>query len=153
MNTELVCFGARDNKYGAFNVTKGGRIRRMKLVRKSGSIKCNPYQSASYWGCTNPAHYGNDGLITVITNANNEAVLPSVEDMQGAINDCDDKKFVYSLDGTSHSSPELVFRDLPNYLPVSRNQELQIWYGQDWVDCSEADNSGQTCVNVYAWYA
>ena len=58
-----------------------------------------------------------------------------------------------SPDGTSHTSPELVFRDLPNQLTVSRNQELQIWYGQDWIDCSEDNNSGTTYVDVYAWYA
>ena len=153
MNVEPVCFEARDNKYGAFNVPKGGRIKTMKLIHKSGSIRCNPEYNASYWSCSHPSFYHSDDLLTIITNANNEAVLPPVEDMRGAINICDDKKFVYSLNGTSPTSPELVFRDLPNYLVVSRNQELRIWHGQDWVDCTEYDNSGQTCVDVYAWYA
>ena len=63
------------------------------------------------------------------------------------------KKHFYSLYGTTHTSPELIFPDPPNKLPVSRNQELQIWYGQDWRDRGEGDNSGATCVDVYAWYA
>jgi len=63
------------------------------------------------------------------------------------------KKHFYSLYGTTHTSPELIFPDPPNKLPVSRNQELQIWYGQDWRDRGEGDNSGGTCVDVYAWYA
>ena len=124
----------------------------MKLIHKSGSIKCNPVDSASYWGCTSTPSYGNNGLMTIITNANKESVLPPAGDLT-VRSACGNKKHSYSLDGTSHTSPELVFRDLPNQLSVSRNQELQIWYGQDWIDCSESGNSGETCVDVYAWYA
>ena len=90
--------------------------------------------------------------MTIITNANKESVLPPAGDLK-AHRGCDNKKHFYRLDGTSHTSPELVFRDLPNQLSVSRNQELQIWYGQDWIDCSESGNNGTTCVDVYAWYA
>ncbi|KAL9958366.1 hypothetical protein ACROYT_G035372 [Oculina patagonica] len=151
INTEPVCFGARDAKYGAFNITKSGRIKTMKLVHKSGSIKCSPDYSASYWGCRNSGAYGNNGLLTIITNANKESVLPPAGDLK-AHNYCDEKKHFYSFDGTHHTSPELVFRDLPNLLSVSRNQEFQIWYGQDWADCWESSNSGTTCVDVYAWF-
>ena len=96
--------------------------------------------------------YGNDGLMTIVTNANKECLLPPVEDLKGASR-CQNKKYFYNLYGTSHKSPELVFRDLFNPLSVSRNQELQIWYGQDWMGCFEDNNSGKTCVDVYAWYA
>ncbi len=123
----------------------------MKLVHKSGSIKCSPDYSASYWGCRNSGAYGNNGLLTIITNANKESVLPPAGDLK-AHNYCDEKKHFYSFDGTHHTSPELVFRDLPNLLSVSRNQEFQIWYGQDWADCWESSNSGTTCVDVYAWF-
>ncbi|KAL9958365.1 hypothetical protein ACROYT_G035371 [Oculina patagonica] len=121
----------------------------MKLIYKSGSIKCNPKYSASYWGCRNTASYGNNGLLTIITNAKKEAVLPPAGDLQTG---CGNKRHYYSLNGTSHTSPELVFRDLSNSLSVSRKEELQIWYGQDWIDCSDDNNSGKTCVDVYAWY-
>ncbi len=151
INTEPVCFGARDGQYGAFNITKSGRLKTMKLIHKSGSIKCNPNEDASYWGCRYAGSYGNNGLLTIITNANKEAVLPPAEELKVATG-CNKKHF-YRLHGTHHTSPELVFRDLANQLSVSRNQELQIWYGQDWVDCSDHDNSGTTCVDVYAWYA
>ena len=62
------------------------------------------------------------------------------------------KKNFYSLPGYHHNSTELVFRNLVNPLSVSSNQEMQIWYGQDWMDRGEEDNSGKTCVDVYAWY-
>ena len=90
--------------------------------------------------------------MTIITNANKESVLPPAGDLKRE-SFCDNKKHFYNLDGISHTSPELVFRDLPNQLSVSRNQELQIWYGQDWIDCSESENNGTTCVDVYMWYA
>jgi len=122
----------------------------MKLVRKSGSIKCNSKVKASYWGCRNELVYGKNGFLTIITNAKREAILPPAGDLKAG---CNHEKDFYSLNGTNHTSPELVFPDLPNKLPVSRNQELQIWYGQDWKDCAEGDNRGATCVDVYAWYA
>ena len=126
----------------------------MKLVYKSGSIKCNPDNPASYWGCTNKPLYGNNALMTVITNAKKEAILPPAGDLKAHYKaDCNIKKHFYSLKGTTHTSPELVFGDLTNKVSVSRNQELQIWYGQDWGDCSEYNNSGTTCVDVYVWYA
>ncbi len=158
INTERVCFGARDDQYGAFNITKSGRLKAMKLIHKSGSIKCNPVDSASYWGCKNSAKYGNNGLLTIITNTNKEPVLPAAGDLSKDLRPvsddvCHEIKHFYILEGTNHTSPELVFRDLSNQPTVSRNQELQIWYGQDWIDCSEGGNSGTTCVDVYAWYA
>ncbi|XP_078344708.1 uncharacterized protein LOC144630244 isoform X2 [Oculina patagonica] len=153
INTKPVCFGARDDNYGAFNITKSGRIKTMKLIHKSGSIKCNPVDRASYWGCRYSGSYGKNGLLTIITNANKEAVLPPAGDLKADVGAVCYKKHFYRLDGTHHTSPELVFRHLSNQLTVSRNQELQIWYGQDWIDCSEDGNSGTTCVDVYAWYA
>jgi len=151
INTERVCFGARDNQYGAFNMTKSGLLKTMKLVHKSGSIKCNPNYPASYWGCTN-AGYGTNGLMTIITNAEGKVILPSAGELMKAKNGRDEKYF-YTINGTHHTSPDLAYHDLPNPLSVSCDQEFQIWYGQDWVDWSEYNNNGTTCVDVYAWYA
>ena len=126
----------------------------MKLVRKSGSIDCNQNDPASYWGCRYETSYGNNGLLTIITNAKKEAILPPAGNLKAHSRpECNNKIHFYSLNGTNHTSPELVFGDLTNKVSVSRNQELQIWYGQDWIDCSETGNNGTTCVDVYAWYA
>ena len=152
INTEPVCFGARDNKYGAFNITKTGPLKTIKLVRKSGSIKCNPSYPASYWGCTNVPFYGKNVLMTIITNAKKEAILPPAGKLKRN-GGCNNANYFYSLNGITHTSPELVFGNLTNKVSLSRNQELQIWYGQDWMDCSESDNNGTTCVDVYVWYA
>ena len=152
INTEPVCFGARNNKPGVFNITKGGLVKTMKFIHISGSIRCNPIHNASYWGCTNQI-YGN-ALLKIITNANKESVLSSdLEAFKPRKHTCGTKKHFYSRDGTNPTPQELVFYDLPNQLSVSCNQELQIWYGHDWMDCAEVDNAGVTCVDVYALYS
>ena len=87
--------------------------------------------------------------MTIMTNSKGEALLPPIETMEGR--SCS-KKHYYDLEETGHKSPVLVYRNLSSVLPLARGEELQIWYGQDWVDCSEETNSGVTCVDVYAWY-
>ena len=149
INMQPVCFGARDNQYGALLITKSGHLKTMKLAHKSGSLKCNQDDAASYWGCTHVAGYGSNALMTIITNADGEAVLPPAGDLKAS--DVNINHF-YSLDGTTHTSSELVFPDLANKVSVSRGQELQIWYEQDWIDYTEDNNSGTTCVDVYARY-
>ena len=150
MNTDPVCFGARNDTYGAFSITKTGRVKTMKLVHKSGSVRCNTVTADSYWGCTWSGY--NNKLMTIITNVNKEALFPPVVDLEGFSSTCTSKHF-YRLDGTDHKSPELFFCNLSSPLSLSRNQELQVWYGQDWIDCSEDNNNnGTTCIDVYVWY-
>ena len=88
--------------------------------------------------------------MTIITtgnakNAKNEAILPAAGNLKSHAG-CNNKKHVYTLNGTTHTSPELVFGDLTNKVSVPRNQEMKIWYGQDWVDCYESENNGATCM-------
>ena len=149
LNTDPVCYGARDNKYGAFNITKTGRVRTMKLVHKSGSILCNTRYGDSFWGCINPVAYSTKQFMTIMANSKGEALLPPIKTLEGRT--CG-KKHYYGLEETGHKSTVLVYRNLSSLLPLARGQELQIWYGQDWIDCSEDNNSGATCVDVYAWY-
>ena len=91
--------------------------------------------------------------MTIITNTQRKAFLPPAGDLKGRnVVGCENKKHFYHLDGITHTSSELHFSHLPNPLSVSRNEELQIWYGQDWIDCSEHNNDGATCVDVYVTY-
>ena len=87
--------------------------------------------------------------MTIITDGNKKAILPPAGDLKGHSGI---KENFYSLPGYHHNSTKLVFHNLFNPLSVSSNQEMQIWYGQDWIDRGEEDNSGKTCVDVYAWY-
>ena len=91
--------------------------------------------------------------MTIITDTSKKPVLPPAENLTAlSSGGFDNKIHFYSLPGYHHSSTELVFRNLVNPLSVLSNQEMQIWYGQDWIDRGEENNSGTTCVDVYAWY-
>ena len=59
----------------------------------------------------------------------------------------------YQIAGSGINSPELVFNNLSTPISGSAGQEFQIWYGQDLTDCTENNNAGHTCADVYAWYA
>ena len=89
--------------------------------------------------------------MTIITDVDKKPVLPPAKDLKD-FRGPEEKAHFYSLPGYHHKSTELVFRTLVNPLSVSNNQEMQIWYGPDMVDRYEEDNSGKTCVDVYAFY-
>ncbi|XP_029210092.2 uncharacterized protein LOC114973889 [Acropora millepora] len=147
VNSEPVCFGARGNSYGVFKITKTGRVKTMKLVHRSGYLSCCPSCSNSFWGCGSSL-YSKDGLMTLITDTNRNILLPSKDYL--IISHSVYAKHSYQFPGTHHKSPELVFRD--PLLTLSRNQELWIWYGQDYAGYSESNNVGKTCTDVYALY-
>ena len=148
INADPVCFGGKNDAYGAFYITKTGHVNTMKLVHKNGSIRCNPTYGDSYWTCTHSKYLNK--LMTMITNARKEVILPPTKDLE-QFPRCQNSSF-YSLGGIGVKSPQLVFRNLSVPLFLSRGQELQIWYGEDLVNCWEEDNTGTTCVDVYAWY-
>ncbi|XP_044184097.1 uncharacterized protein LOC114952462 [Acropora millepora] len=150
VNNNPVCFGARDGRYGAFNVTKTGVVKSVKLVHKNGSIKCHPDYPSTFWSCSNINYYPNNTFMTIITNAKREALLPSVENLK--TRGCNGKEHFYILDGVYQGSLELILGNLSRPLSLLKDQQLQIWYGQDWVDCSEDNNSGTSCVDIFAWY-
>ena len=145
INTGPVCFGARGDSYGAFNIRESGVIYTFKLVHLSGSITCNPDYPPSYWGCDHPA-FGDTRLLTVITFKNRSALLLADYREKG----CGP---LYKIEGVGVNDNELRFNNLPTPISVSVGDEFQIWYGQDLKNCSEDNNSGQTCADVYAWYA
>ena len=144
VNTGPVCFGARDDSYGAFNIGESGVIRTFKLVHLNGSITCNPKYPPCYWGCDNPG-YGDRRLLTVLTFKNRSALL-----LADYRKNCGHS---YKIEGVGVNEIELRFNNLPSPISVSVGDEFQIWYGQDLYNCSEDNNSGQTCADVYARYA
>ena len=150
INNDPVCFGARDDRYGALNVTKTGLVKVIKLVHRNGSIKCHPNYPSTFWGCGNTVAYPNNTLMTIITNAKRKVLLPSLENMNPKV--CNGKKYFYVLEGVNRRSPKLILGSLSRPLKLLKDQQLQIWYGQDLVGCSEDNNSGTTCVDIVAWY-
>ena len=145
INDDPVCFKARDDSYGSFNIKESGLIYMFKLVHRSGALKCARQLSASYWGCTHWT-YRNMRLTTFITFPNKTTILPVIsEEISGPPR--------YKIDGIDSNAMQLVFNNLPSPMSVTTGQEFQIWFGEDLRNWHEYDNSGETCADVYAWYA
>ena len=87
--------------------------------------------------------------MTIITNANREALLPAVEILNTPF--CM-REHYYVLEGVNQASPELILGNLSRSLSLLKGQQLQIWYGQDLANCVEGINSGTSCVDIFAWY-
>ncbi|XP_078374669.1 uncharacterized protein LOC144658185 isoform X1 [Oculina patagonica] len=150
VNTDLVCFGAEGNRHGTLVIGEHGSIYTFKLVHKTGSLTCGEDSAPkSHWGCVHP-FFGDKQLLTVITYPNKTA-LPIAEYTRDNRN-CGAFYYSYNIDGMDPNSPELVFNNLSPPLSVSIGQMFHIWYGEDLLDCTEFDNSGETCADVYAWY-
>ena len=138
LNTVPVCFGARDNKFGSFEVEIGGAVNSMKLVHESGDVTCALIGGPSKFGCTKSS----SELYTFITTANDDVLLPEIHGSPSK----------YTLQGYHPDSPEIVFTNISTPLLLSSGQQLRIWYGEDLRDESEWDNGGSSCVDVYAKY-
>jgi len=147
INLRPVCFGAKDNQYGSFNVPYGGQIAAVKLVHLSGYATCDNrnFSHWSFWGCgSHPSSkYYVDVTITTSTNTIISPPSPILKDQRA--------RLWFELPGYNSFSPEII---LPRFSPysVSSGQELRLWYGEDLVDFTENDNAGWICCNVYALY-
>ena len=149
INTNPVCFGAKADSYGTLNIAKSGVIYSFKLVHLRGSLSCTPSQPSSYWGCDHPG-LGEKRLLTVISFQNRSALLLA-DYRRSQEKPC--LYYSYKIEGVGINETELRFNKLPSPISVSVGQEFQVWYGEDLKNCGEDDNSGQTCADVYAWYA
>lgn len=151
VNNAAICFGGVENTQRNFSMRESGLIFTFKLVyRSDDGIKCNPGVSSAYWGCTSPL-VGEKKLFTVITFPNKTA-LP-IADYAKDTSSCNFKYHSYQLNGTDVNSTELVFKTMFSPLPVSIGQVFQIWYAEVLDNCYWSNNSGETCADVYAWYA
>jgi len=148
VNHHPVCFGARDNRYGSFNVPYGGKIAAVKLIHLSGYVMCQTgfISYWSFWGCgNNPAVKNHVSL--AITTSSNVLLMPP------------NPFFTYAggagkwseLPGYNSLSPEIILPRFSSY-SVSSGQELRLWYGEDLVGHTESDNGGWVCCNVYTLY-
>ncbi|KAL9975380.1 hypothetical protein ACROYT_G012536 [Oculina patagonica] len=132
-----VCFGARNDSYGNFTVQVTGKVITAKLVHVSGFVSNSRNRKGGNWGNT-----GNNKIRTVITNADDEVVLPSNYTPHEP----------YTLEGYTSTSPELVFPNVSEPGAPTRGIELRIWFVEDLADYSEHDNSGESCADVFLFY-
>ena len=145
-----MCFGAKHNVFGKFQLPSSGKLAAIKLVHLYGYVSClAPHPSHwSYWGC---AHHGGTTNYNnvVITDAHNHIILPPSQlIVTGSLAP---GKWYYNV-GYSSVSPELVLSVFSHPLHVSSGQEFRVWYGEDLVNFYDHDNDGKVCSDVYALY-
>ena len=129
-----MCFGAKNNTFGRFQVQFSGSINAVKLVHLDGKVSCG--EAWSKWGCIP----GRQRLRVFITDASNTTILPKPEGGS------------YKIPGYSSSSSEIIITDIPNPLYLSSGQDLRLWFGNDLFDNNEDDNNGKVCTNVFVRY-
>ena len=138
LNTDPVCFGAKDDRFGSFEIETGGSVNAVRLVHVSGSVSCNVNAGAdarARFGCRKGEY-----ILTVITTSNDVILLPKSGET------------LYTLPGYYADSREIAFTDISAPLLLSSGQELRIWYGEDLKNSGEGDNGGSSCIDVYAKY-
>ena len=113
MNTVPVCFGAKDDQFGSFEVKIGGSVNSMKLVHVSGEVTCSVSVEGSKFGCQKSF----PELYTFITTSNDDILLPEIDEIL----------FTYTLQGYHPDSTEIVFTNISTTLRLSSGQPLRIW--------------------------
>ena len=141
INTEVLCFGAKNDSYGKFSIHKAGKISAFKLAHRSGSVSCLPGAAkGTNWGCRHKSYIGQ--ICTHITDASNVVL---VNNLDSSAHGC------YQLPGFDHNSPEIEL-SLSSPIGVRAGQEFRIWYGEDLYNKDDSDNHGKSCVDVYGFY-
>ena len=134
-----MCFGAKDDQFGSFEVKIGGSVKSVKLVHVSGEVACSTFNllGGSKFGCKSSPE-----LYTFITTSTDDILLPEIDEILPA----------YTLQGYRPDSTEIVFTTISTPLRLSSGQQLRVWFGEDLRNVSESDNGGLSCVDVYAKY-
>ena len=150
MTPSSLCFGSRRNTPGIFSVSTTGHVITFKLTYLSGYVACISSYKTN-WGCRYGSLAGTGKYIgTYITNSAKQRLLPG---NTGLFNEggCY-KGLYYSLPWANPDSRILLFDNFSTPLFVTFAQQFQVWYAEDLLDCTEDDNSGQTCVKVHGLF-
>jgi len=130
-----VCFGARDNQFGAFTMKQSGTLVGIKLVHKSGFVACKSGAARkSNWGC------GGGPVSIAVTDDEDAMIFPDKAGRGGWI----------TVLGYNSKSKDLVLNKPAKPFSVDAGTEMKLWYGEDFTDSTEGDNSGRSCADVYA---
>ena len=146
VNVDRVCFAAKDDSFGIFEIHKPGDIYRLKLVHRSGYVNCISGTAINTkWGCS--AKHLSKKLNVHITDEKDTRIFPANVSGSLFFNDY----LYYTLHGFDKNSPEIVFDSIPTPLSVVACQKFKIWYGEDLANMDEGNNKGTSCTDVYAF--
>ena len=118
---------------------KKGKIASFKLQRVSGFLICYGLTNVkSYWG------FDKNRITTLIINEEKEVIVPKGLTRSNL--------YLFYTPGADHLSDELILNVSDRPYDGDKGEILSIWYGEDFWNLNEYDNSGEICVNVYAKY-
>lgn len=148
LNHYPVCFGAKNNQFGRFNVPYGGNMAAVKLVHLYGYVSCDTRRTSywSYWGCGDNPTAGIKDMVNVkITTSTNHIIWPPSQFTTAF--------YKWSkIPGYNSLSPELILSSFAQPSRVNSGQHLRLWYAEDLLNQSEGDNGGRACCDVYGLY-
>ena len=151
LTQEVVCFGARDNKFASIVLPFEGFLTSIKLVHVTGHVSCDKGapQYNSKWGCSrkHPA-LGRTPFNVVITAGRQNGILyPRELFLTGRR-----EPLWYEIPDVDPDSPELVLGDSSYPYYVTSGQELRIWLGKDLRNSEKEKDAVKVCVNVKGWF-
>lgn len=125
-----ICYGAKDNSFGEFIVTKTGFITHVKLVHRSGYLANTGNPKMSKWGFQISSKIG-----TLITDEDDNIMFGSL--------------LPYKLRNFNGQSEYIIVTNATTAF-VESGTTLRVWYTEDIRNVNEDDNHGTHCITVYA---
>ena len=147
LNTSPVCFGAKDNSYGAFTHGKNAFIWAFMLKHHPGNesqsgVKCdNSRGGKSLWGC----RANQKEIYTFLTDERNNIIGPRFSEPS----EFSKYSVKYELPGYNSDSPFLIFFMGKSAYGLHYLAELRLWYSEDLLDYTEYNNEGTSCADVF----
>lgn len=126
-----ICYGAKNDSFAAFKMSQVCQVVAIRLEHVSGRVRCKD-DSWSRWGCK--GKYCPKCLKTIVVK-NGKLWLPKTITAYGR----------FGLDGFKMNDDVLIFKKDGK---LDKGEELQVWYGEDFMKFSESDNGGIHCINV-----
>ncbi|XP_066927449.1 uncharacterized protein [Clytia hemisphaerica] len=144
VTTSPVCYKGKDSSPGFFTIKDAGSIAFVKLQHVSGYIACGE-RLVSRWACG--CCYKENTVLTLITDSQDRPLFPD-NVFETRVN----HKEILLVD-FDHMSNELVLPTSQGVQKVNGGDVWKIWFGEDYVDWAEFNNSGEHCVHVSLFYA
>jgi len=151
LTQEVVCFGARDNRFASIVLPFEGFLTSIKLVHVTGHVSCDKGapQYNSKWGCSrkHPALGRTPFNVVITTGRQNGILYPRELFLTGRR-----EPLWYEIPDVDPDSPELVLGDSSYPYYVTSGQELRIWLGKDLRNSEKEKDAVKVCVNVKGWF-
>lgn len=142
-----LCVGAKDDKFGEFEIPETGIIITFELTYKNGpGIVTHHSYDYGYWG---PDRESQDRLYIFVTDVAGNRIAPS-NDYEKWV---ERQKVSFKIDHVfvTNKLLKLPETSIPR-LTYQAGTKFRIWCGEDLTDDGDGDNAGEVCVDVNVVY-